>query len=192
MLRRVINSISGIILVLTGFSACGTNTEVPVYPLLSVISPPGTPAIISVEPVEVASLTDETYNIEFDLSYYITNSESNFLGYNLYITNQSEPSDVASSGSPYLPNGVQPSFEHRDTEETTTSTDLIVQRISYQVPPPAPLTFNHCDQYTFRLAAVDIQGVESNQGVPVTACATVQPWLCDISSKCYKALPDAP
>lgn len=179
----------GLSFALTILSGCGNNTEDPVYPLLTVISPQATPTVVSVSPVEVISLEDQTYNIEFDLSYYVTNEEDDFLGYNLYISSSTQASDMDGTGAPYLPEGVAPTFEHKDDAASQASEDLVTQRVSYFSPPPAITTFAHCNQYNFRMSAVNDQGVESSQGVAVTACATVRPWLCDTSSACYQALP---
>ena len=55
------------------FFGCGTNTNQPVFPLY-VFSTVGSPAIVSLTPVQV-NLDPLDPLMQFDLKYYITNQE---------------------------------------------------------------------------------------------------------------------
>ncbi|MBW7859379.1 MAG: hypothetical protein H3C43_14060, partial [Leptonema sp. (in: Bacteria)] len=90
---------------------CGTNTESPVYPINSIVAV-GSPAIVNVEPMIP---TDPNAAPSFKISYYVTNQEKEFIGYNLYISQSAQSSEaiqIGSVGSPYLPNGIEPTFRH--------------------------------------------------------------------------------
>ena len=169
--------------------ACGTNTDQPVYPLLAVVTPPGTPSITSVTPIQVTSDSLDSYEIQFDISYYVTNTEQDFQGYNLYVSASSQPSDLPIGGSPYLPEGVSPSFAHDPSEANTSSEGLITRRVEYAKAPPSPVSFQLCQMYYFRLSAVSREGTESALGPQMSGCATVTPWLCPADSVCYQAKP---
>lgn len=161
---------------------CGTNTSTPVYPLLATLSTVGVPAIISVTPVEVAALPPNV-KIEFDLKYYITNQEKEFIGYNLYIST-TDTSSLVASGKPYLPDGIEPSFPHVGATPSTAPADLITKRITDFKPAPSPIPFRICELYYFSLQAVTRNGIKSIPGNRVTACASTQPSLCPVGTGC--------
>ena len=163
--------------------SCGTNTDQPVFPFY-LISTVSSPAIVSVTPVE--TITDSLDLIyEFDLQYYITNSEEGFLGYNLYITTSTSSAEATIAGigtNPYLPLGIQPSFSHVG-EEANTST-ITTQRITHRNPPPNESAFELCEKYYFRLSAVARSGVVSIPGAEASSCAATDTGICPSGSIC--------
>lgn len=165
------------------FGGCGMNTDQPVYPLVTLTSV-GAPAIVSVAPV---TTFDAGLNLimQFDLSYYITNAENGFLGYNLYIRTSSSAAEAtvfAIGGQPYLPNGTRPSFPH--VAATTDTSSLVKQRITHYVPPPGERSFDACDKYYFRMTAVIRTGSESLASPEVDACAITDTNLCPKGTVC--------
>ncbi len=172
-------------LFLIGASSCGTNTEDPVYSILAFVSPVGTPAVISVAPVETITADTFDYRIEFDVSYYVTNQEDEFIGYNLYMKTSTSSPDDRGGGNPYLPEGTEPTFHHTNVEVDTAAASLVTQRVSYFVAPPSQVSFYFCEEYFFRLAAITSNDLSSNLSPQVSACATTRPDLCPLDSPCY-------
>ena len=165
------------------FSACGVNTEQPVYPWIT-LTAVGAPAITSVAPVATYD-ADLELLMEYDLKYYITNGEDGFLGYNLYIgtaRSSAEATVLGVGGDPYLPNGITPSFSHVGAA-VNTSTE-VTQRITHFKPPPGPRFFDACDRYSFRLTAVVRTGAESYPSPEISACAITDTALCPKGSVC--------
>ncbi len=165
------------------FARCGTNTDTPVYPIISTLSPPGTPAIYTLTPVVVTD-SYSNYDIQFDLSYYITSDEPEFVGYNLYITTTSQSPDSVSVQGPYLPLGYSPSFPHPDAPYDTSSSSLITQRVTHFKPPPSEVPFYQCEIYYFRMTSLMNTGIESQPGPVVSACAAVDITLCPKGTPC--------
>jgi hypothetical protein len=165
------------------FSYCGTNTKNPVYPLLTVVNPVAPPTIVSVTPVQITTPSLEI-KIEFDLDYYVTNQEPEFIGYNLYISTASTSTQSNMGASLYLPNGNEPSFPHQGDSPSTASTDLITQRVTNLKPPPSPIAFTLCEKYYFRMQAVTRNGVYSAPGNQVAACAIADVNQCPKGSIC--------
>jgi len=171
------------------FLQCGTNTKQPVYPLF-VFSSVGAPAIVSVAPIQV-NLDPSNPQMQFNLSYYITNGEDGFLGYNLRITDASTSAQgslgttgTSNSTGPYLPNGTAPSFSHVGAVPSTAPSSLITQRIVDEVPPPGEKQFQFCQLYYFTLSALTRSGLESNQSAQVSSCAAVDASVCPAHSPC--------
>jgi hypothetical protein len=183
--RKAISAISIIIIsggILTG---CGTNTETPIYPLLAVLTPVGTPVIIAVRPVE--SILTGDYRIQFEIDYYVTNTENEFAGYNLYISSLTESPDARTSGTPYLPAGIMPSFYHTSSEADTSSESLVTQSVLYANAPPDQINFQLCEKYYFSLAAYSTTGNTSFKSLQKSACAVIDRSLCPVDSICYCA-----
>jgi hypothetical protein len=160
------------------FFRCGTNTDTPVAPFLFLI-PAGVPQILTVVAVNNnvtntfgVNLEDFTANPrpEFLLRYYVTNRESQFLGYNLYITTAT-PSIIQTISGEWLEDGVQPSFPHLAFQNSTDSRNIITKRIKYQIPPPGTYFFQKCQVYNFTLRAFLANGLISNPSAPVSVCA---------------------
>ncbi|MCE9599648.1 MAG: hypothetical protein K8S54_16940 [Spirochaetia bacterium] len=168
------------------FLHCGTNTNQPVFPLF-VFSTVGSPAIVSVTPVQVNTdpLNPE---MQFDLKYYITNSEDGFLGYNLYITASSTSAQgtlgVVTTSGPYLPSGTAPSFSHVGAVASTDPTALKTQRITDEVPAPGTKQFQYCELYFFRITALTRSGLESASSAQVSQCAANTVALCPTGTPC--------
>ncbi|MBL8021822.1 MAG: hypothetical protein JNM27_19265 [Leptospirales bacterium] len=168
------------------FLHCGTNTNQPVFPLF-VFSTVGSPAIVSVTPVQVNTdpLNPE---MQFDLKYYITNGEDGFLGYNLYITASSTSAQgalgITTSSGPYLPSGTAPSFSHVGEPASTDPAKLKTQRITDEVPAPGTRQFQYCELYFFRLAALTRSGLESGSSAQVSQCAATTVALCPTGTPC--------
>lgn len=172
-----------------GFSmtGCGTNTKEPVYPILTVLSPISTPSIVSVVPIseQTADDGDLDLKVEFDVSYYITNKESEFIGYNIYIS-RVENSPDSPGGVLYLPDGIEPSFSHVDEPVDTSSAGLITQRVTHYKAPPGEIPFLLCEPYYFSMNAISNNGTNSHRSVRKRACATTRPDLCPVDSPCYQ------
>jgi hypothetical protein len=176
------------------FFSCGNNTRTPVIPFIFFI-PPGVPQISGVIPITDLPLdinlvpdgqSDRIpYKPEFILKYYVTNTEPNFVGYNLTITS-AIPSlaDTLAGGSVYAENGIQPSFPHLATESSTELSQQKKRRISNRIPPPGLVPFQHCEIYTFTMRAFFNNGVLSNPSASVSACANPFPGKCPIGSSC--------
>ena len=166
--------------------ACGTNTDQPVYPLYSIISPVAPPAITSVRPV-AAPTVDNPLRYEFDVSYFVTNREDNFIGYNLYISSSVVPATgvyIGISGKPYLETGIAPSFAHTENEFSTKSGDLKTRRVKYSSPAPSPISFQYCENYYFLMTALVDNGIESNASPQVLVCAATDAALCPKGTTC--------
>ncbi|MCZ8155402.1 MAG: hypothetical protein O9264_04730 [Leptospira sp.] len=160
------------------FFRCGTNTDTPVAPFLFLV-PVGVPQILSVVAVNSnitdtfgTNLTDFTANPrpEFLVRYYVTNRESQFLGYNLYITTAT-PSIIQTISGEWLEDGVQPSFPHLPFQNSTASANIVTKRIRYQIPPPGTYPFQKCQVYNFTLRSFLANGLISNPSAPVSVCA---------------------
>lgn len=173
-----------LLVLFAGFASCGTNTDDPVYPILAFIQPIGAPAITSVSAQE--KITDDLdYRIEFDVNYYVTNTEDEFIGYNLYINAAATSPEERNPGEPYMPSGLEPTFPHSSGEADTTT--LMTQRVSYKKAPPDLIPFYTCEKYYFQLTALMRNGQQSNPSAQMEGCATVTPSLCPIDSPCYVA-----
>lgn len=163
---------------------CGTNTDEPVFPT-SLYTFIGPPTIIGITPVEVIQ-PYLTVRYEFDLQYYVTNSEEGFQGYNLYMrTFRTAAEDIVAGieGDPYLPEGIMPSFSH--VGESPDTRNPVTRRISNLTPPPGEQAFETCEKYFFSMTAVVRTNVESRRGPEVEACATLNPLLeCPVGTVC--------
>lgn len=172
-----------------GFSFCGINTDTPVAPFIFLV-PVGVPQIFSVRPT--TSNIDENGTLlsfqpdakpEYFLSYFVTNKEPQFVGYNLYIT-AAIPSVAETLTGEYLEDGIPPSFPHLPIEASTENQKLITRKIRNFIPPPGLVPFQRCQVYTFSLRAFINSGVVSNQSTPVSVCSSVRPNLCPVGSGC--------
>ncbi|MDZ4725788.1 MAG: hypothetical protein SH817_06505 [Leptospira sp.] len=157
---------------------CGTNTDTPVAPFIFLV-PAGVPQILTVVAVNnnitdnfQTNVTDYTISPrpEFLIRYYVTNRESQFLGYNLYVTTAT-PSIIQTVSGEWLEDGVQPSFPHLPFQNSTDSRNIITKRIRYQVPPPGTYPFQKCQVYNFTMRAFLANGLISNPSAPVSVCA---------------------
>ena len=126
-------------LILTGLIRCGTNTDRPVYSIFSLLSV-AAPAIVDVAPVDISEGLFGTpgYRLRygFDVKYYVTNQEPEFVGYNLYITTTSLSTEAILTGigtDPYLPLGYEPTFYHSPSEANTSSSSLITKPIQISI-----------------------------------------------------------
>jgi hypothetical protein len=152
-------------------AGCGVNTDSPVYPISSLLAI-GAPTLVNLEPV---ASTDPDVAPYFKVSYFVTNQEDEFIGYNLYVSKvllSSEAIITGTAGSPYLPDGLDPTFRHTKDEASTLSTDLKTETISYFKPPPSPESFQYCRVYYFALRAVLLNGQYSQPGPQLSACIT--------------------
>ncbi len=167
-------------------AACGTNTEEPVLPVFLIFSAVGAPALVSVTAVET-NPPATALRYEFDVQYFVTNTEDGFLGYNLYIDSSQTSAQAAILGligSPYLPTGVAPSFSHATSTPSTANADLVTQRVSDFRAPPAPENFQACELYFFRITAVTRNGIESPPSAQIQRCAALNAALCPLGSPC--------
>ena len=173
---------------------CGNNTNTPVVPLIF-FNPPGVPQVAGVIPIYEVPLPDSAvvtgqaekvpYKPEFVLKYYVTNTEANFVGYNLTITSALPTlADTQLGASVYAENGITPSFPHLAIEASTDADRLKRRKIANRIPPPGIYPFQHCESYTFTLRAVFNNGVISNPSVPVAQCASVYPYKCAVGTSC--------
>lgn len=166
--------------------SCGTNTNVPVYPIYNLFSV-GSTTIVDIKPIEIQT-NDNKIRIEFDIYYYVTNREDEFIGYNLYINTSSISPDLAQAGigiNPYLPNGFEPTFLHSKEEASTLSKDLKQKRIPNLKPAPSEIPFQICERYYFRLKAVLRNGVQSLPSTEISSCAVSKNLVCPTESPCY-------
>ncbi|MBU44722.1 MAG: hypothetical protein CMN76_15980 [Spirochaetaceae bacterium] len=177
-------------LILTGLIRCGTNTDRPVYSIFSLLSV-AAPAIVDVAPVDISEGLFGTpgYRLRygFDVKYYVTNQEPEFVGYNLYITTTSLSTEAILTGigtDPYLPLGYEPTFYHSPSEANTSSSSLITKRVTALKAPPGEIPFQICEKYFFRLQAVLLTGVESAPGPQISSCAFYDSTLCPSDSSC--------
>ena len=167
-------------------TACGTNTDEPVLPVYLIFSAVSAPALVSVSAVET-QLTGDPLRYEFDVRYSITNTEDGFLGYNLYIDSSQTSAQAAIlgiTGSPYLPAGVAPSFNHAEATASTANQDLQTRRVSDFRAPPAPESFQACELYFFRITAVTRNSIESSPSAQIQQCAALNSALCPKGSPC--------
>jgi len=168
------------------FLSCGTNTNVPVFPIYSLL-PVGSPAIVDVKPVEITT-SDNQLRIEFDVYYYVTNQQDEFIGYNLYISSSSISPDLVQANIgiiPYLPIGYEPTFYHTKEEASTESSKIVKKRIPNLKPAPSEIPFRLCEKYYFRLKAVLRNGIQSAPGAEISACATSSQIACPSNTPCY-------
>ncbi|MBX7059721.1 MAG: hypothetical protein K1X75_16775 [Leptospirales bacterium] len=183
-LERVMARKAAILAAALGLSACGVNADDAIYPLYVALTPIGAPAIVSVQAVEIQAI-GQPLQYGFDLQYYLTNQESGFVGYNLYINNTATSAQAilgGVSGQPYLPSGVRPSFNHADQPPDTTN--RITQRLNYFKAPPSPEYFATCERYYFRMSAYTREGLESIAGAEISACAAANVALCPSGTPC--------
>jgi hypothetical protein len=189
------------ILLFIVFISCGTNTDTPVVfaPNIFFTSPINVPQFLGIIPTEeiptsgpgIPDLPSSELNPnkpEFIVKYFVINSEPQFIGYNLSITAQTPTlieTQAGAAGSIYTENGIQPSFPHLATENSTAPESLKRRKIGWRVPPPSSLFFQKCEVYTFTLRAV-LSNVPqtSNPSAPVRACASTDPSKCAIGSSC--------
>ncbi len=167
-------------------ATCGTNTEEPVFPVFLIFSPVAPPALVSVAAVETQN-AGEALRYEFDVSYYVTNSEDGFLGYNLYLSSSATAAEAAIlgiGGEPYLETGIKPSFSHAGENPSTAAVDLQTQRVQNFRAAPAPISFKACELYFFTLTAQTRNSLESNPSPQVAACAALDPGLCPSGTPC--------
>jgi|GEM_PF-757142 hypothetical protein len=180
--------------------SCGTNTDTPVVlaPLIFLTNPINVPQFLGVIPTEEIptsgpGIADNVGYLnpnrpEYIVKYYVTNTEQQFIGYNLSITSQTPTlieTQAGAAGSVYTENGIQPSFPHLATENSTAKENLKRRKISWRVPPPGIVYFQKCEIYNFTLRAV-LSNVPqtSNPSVPVSACASTDPSKCPVGSSC--------
>jgi hypothetical protein len=179
---------------LSFFSHCGNNTDTPVIPFIF-LTPAAVPQIAGIiptseYPIDINLIPDYQadtipFKPEFILKYYVTNSEFNFVGYNLAITS-AIPSlaDTLNSSGFYLENGILPSFAHLPMEASTELSRMKKRRISNRNPPPGIVPFQHCEMYTFTMRAYLTSGMMSNPSASVSVCASLAPGKCPITSSC--------
>ena len=160
---------------LFSFLYCGLNTDGAVTVDPAYYPYANTPVIFGLQR-QVAS--DGGY--QFQLNYFVTNTEVNFTGYNVYIANypQTAESIIGSQNNDnlYMPRGVSPSFIHANTGEPNGSmftTDMIAQVVNYHHPPPAATPFYPCQRYYFRMTAYLSNQLESLPSAQVSSCATL-------------------
>lgn len=180
-------------------SFCGVNTEEPVYPIFanSTYNVVGAPAIETLTAVESFTPSDDPdfipmdaadYRIQFDLTYFVTNRNAGFLGYNLYITTASTAAEASVAGlasEPYLPNGIEPSFNHLDDEADAHTDSRVTKRVTnLKEAPGGETAFDICNLYFFRLTALTRSGTESNPGPEVSSCAAVDTTQCPSGTIC--------
>ena len=124
---------------------------------------------------------------QFDIEYYVTNEEAEFLGYNLYINTvpaSLESFLIEQDENIYLERGVQPSFSHVDDPVSSEPTDLKTQRITHRKAPPVPEPFYECLLYFFRLRAYLRGDFESEASNEMQACASSNPSACPLGTPC--------
>ncbi len=177
--------------------SCGSNTRTPVIPFIF-FTPPGIPQIAGVVPTAEVYLDPAlviegqadkiNYKPEFVIKYYVTNTEPNFVGYNLTITSAIPSLTDTLGGSYYTENGILPSFPHLAIESSTEEAQLKKKRIRNRIPPPGLIPFQHCEIYTFTMRAYFNNGVVSNPSTPVSVCASLYPNQCPIGSSCNPAI----
>jgi hypothetical protein len=189
------------LLILFTMFNCGTNTDTPVAfaPLIFLTNPINVPQFLGVIPTEeiptsgpgIPDLPSSLANPnkpEFIIKYWVTNSEPQFIGYNLSITSQVPTlieTQTGTGGSIYTENGIQPSFPHLSSENSTAPENLKRRKISWRIPPPGALFFQKCEVYNFTLRAL-LSNVpqSSNPSVAVSSCASTNPGKCPAGSGC--------
>lgn len=167
-----------------GLTGCGVNTDTPVYPIYSILSV-GTPAIINAASITQVEPIPTPTPPEFKISFYVTNQEDEFIGYNLYITENYVSGDAFATliGQPYLPNGVEPSFPYTKSDASTKAADLKTQTIVAFKPPPSPTPFYYCRYYYFALRALLRNGATSPSSPQVSSCI-LDPNYCPTTADC--------
>lgn len=180
--------------------SCGTNTDTPVVlaPLIFLTNPINVPQFLGVIPTEEIPTTGQGVGDligyvnpnrpEYIVKYFVTNTEQQFIGYNLSITSQNPTlaeTQGGVSGSIYTENGIQPSFPHLATENSTAKENLKRRKIAWRIPPPGIVYFQKCERYNFTLRAV-LSNVPqtSNPSISVSACAGTDPSKCPSGSSC--------
>ena len=169
-------------------TSCGVNVDSTVsynpvyYPYAN------TPAIFGISPRPNA----QTGAYGFQLRYFVTNEELNFLGYNVYISLHPRTAEniIIAGGSdgpdgPYSPNGVLPSFMH--ARDRTQVGQMISQNIDFFIPAPARTPFYLCQRYYFRLTAYLSNQLESLPSAQIRGCATASGGpeeMCPARSSC--------
>lgn len=172
------------LLLIISLNNCGTNTQSPVYPINSIIAV-GSPAIVNVEPIVP---TDAHAAPSFKISYYVTNQENEFIGYNLYISQSAQSSEaiqIGAAGLPYFPNGIEPTFRHLTSEVSTAAQNLKTQTVANFKAAPSPQPFQYCRTYYFALRAVVRNGQVSAPGPQISSCLT-DAFYCPTASDCDK------
>ena len=152
-----------------GIFSCGTNTDSPVYPISSILSI-GSPTLVNIEPV--STVGEAPY---FKVSYFVTNTEDEFIGYNLYISQtylSTESIITGAAGAAYLPLGIDPTFRHTKSDASTLSSKLKTEPVMNFKAPPSPEPFQFCRTYYFALRAVLLNGQYSQPGPQLSACLT--------------------
>lgn len=177
------------LLVIGNFNRCGMNTDTPVAPFVFLV-PVGVPQIFNLRPSTsnvnddlIVTGSDLNAKPEYILTYFVTNREPQFVGYNLYI-GASTPSVAETLVGEYLEDGIAPSFPHLPIEASTENNRLIKRKIKNFVPPPGMVPFQRCQVYTFTMRAFLNSGVISNQSTPVSVCSVINPNTCPIGSGC--------
>ncbi len=164
------------------FLGCGNNTDVPALAVPLSYPAATTPSIIAVDFMQ-SSEGDPQFNLE----YYVSNEEPDFIGYNLYIS--TAPSSLrsyllATQDGLYLPRGIEPSFSHSGEPASNAPADLKTQTISHRTAPPVPEPFYECQVYYFRFAAYLRGGFRSEASDEVQTCASDNPSSCPSGSPC--------
>ncbi len=159
--------------------ACGVNVEDPAVPVPLSYPPAKAPVIESLH-------YDADAN-SFTVSYYISNEESLFLGYNLYVA--LAPSSLAKllagqTDNLYLARGIAPSFPHADDAPSADSAALQSQELFYRNPPPVVEPFYRCQLYYFRLTAYLKGGYESEASPELSLCSSMDAGSCPSASPC--------
>jgi hypothetical protein len=197
--KTFISSLLGLFCVFV-IASCGTNTDTPVVlaPLIFLTNPINVPQLVGVIPTEEIPTSGPGIGDlfgyvnpnapEYIVKYFVTNTEQQFIGYNLSITSQNPTlaeTQAGMGGSVYTENGVQPSFPHLATENSTAKENLKRRKISWRVPPPGIVFFQKCEMYNFTLRAV-LSNVPqtSNPSISVSACAGTDPSKCPVGSSC--------
>ncbi len=176
-------SIACLPLVLCGINFCGLNTNVLAIPVPIVYPPASAPSILN-----LSVFSDAEGRESFRLQYFVTNQESDFLGYNLYISRVPTSLESLLAGSPnrgnnrYLSRGISPDFLHANDPIDTSSP--ITQLIYYRKAPPVPEPFYSCRLYFFKIRAYLRGGFESFPSSEVSQCFSSDPSTCPDDSPC--------
>ena len=169
------------------FSYCGMNVDVPSLPVALDYPVAVKPSIVSLRFEE----SDDAEN-QFIIEYYVNNSESQFVGYNLYIS--TVPSafgniQIKEKKNIYLEYGIEPSFSHNRALENSLnssldSQEIVSKRIPHYKAPPVPENFYSCLVYYFRLTAYLRGGFESEASDEVEGCAANNASSCPLAKPC--------
>ena len=136
--------------------------------------------------IESIDFLDEG-KLKFEIKYFLTNSEENFIGYNLYIGTipfSLENILAGSKSSIYLENGIEPSFSHANAVFSADTQEIQTRVISNKKAAPSPEPFYECLVYYFRLTAYLRGDFESEASSEVQVCASSDPSSCPSSSPC--------